>query len=172
MTENMNKYQTEFIDFYDKQADLIFRFCYFKVYDRELAKELVQETFLKTWEYLAAGREVGNLKAFLYKVARNLIIDGSRKKKEEKSLEELQEQGFEPGIDSDQLEKVGLDMEMKNALRHLQKVEPMYQEVIIMRYVNDLGPKEIAEALGESENVVSVRINRGIKKLRVLLKGE
>ena len=38
-----------------------------------------------------------------------------------------------------------------------------------MRYIEDLAPKEIAEITQESENNVSVKIHRGIKKLRELL---
>ncbi len=41
-----------------------------------------------------------------------------------------------------------------------------------MRYINDLSPKEIAEILEESENAISVRIHRGIQKMRLLLEGQ
>ena len=75
--------------------DAIFRHCYFRVFDRERARDLVQETFLKTWEYLTRGHDIENIRAFLYRVATNLIIDDSRRKKEI-SLEQLSESGFDP----------------------------------------------------------------------------
>ena len=47
--------QKEFEKAYDLYADAIFRHCYLRVSDRELAKDLMQEAFMKTWEYLASG---------------------------------------------------------------------------------------------------------------------
>ncbi len=88
-----------FIKAYDDHSDAIFRHCYFRVFERERAKELTQEVFIKTWEYLRNGQEVKNLRAFLYRVANNLVIDESRKKKAN-SLEAMQEQGFDPKDDT------------------------------------------------------------------------
>jgi RNA polymerase sigma factor (sigma-70 family) len=80
--------EEEFVKLYDELADKLFRHCYFRVFNRERAKDLMQETFMRVWKYCNEGHEVKNLKSFLYKVANNLIIDESRKKKE-LYLEEL-----------------------------------------------------------------------------------
>jgi RNA polymerase sigma factor (sigma-70 family) len=48
-------------------------------------------------------------------------------------------------------------------------LDKKYRDVILMRYVNDYSPKEIAEILGQSENAVSVRINRGLKKVQEMI---
>ena len=77
----MQKKEKEFLQAFEKYADDIYRHCYFRVYDKELAEDLVQETFIKTWKYIISGEEIKNIRAFLYKVAVNLIIDNSRKKK-------------------------------------------------------------------------------------------
>src|SRR3989344_5246570 len=74
------KKEKEFLDAYQQYADAIYRHCYFRVYNKDLAEDLTQETFIKTWKYLSEGKEVKNIKAFLYRVAVNLIIDHSRKK--------------------------------------------------------------------------------------------
>ncbi|MBX4200907.1 RNA polymerase sigma factor, partial [Candidatus Parcubacteria bacterium] len=73
--------QQEFLDAYKQHADAIYRHCYFRVYNKDLAEDLTQETFIKTWKYIVEGKKVDNIKAFLYRVAVNLIIDHSRKKK-------------------------------------------------------------------------------------------
>src|SRR5579863_136343 len=75
-----NQKEKEFLEAYQHYADAIYRHCYFRVYNKELAEDLTQETFIKTWKYITEGKEIKNLKAFLYKVAVNLIIDNSRKK--------------------------------------------------------------------------------------------
>lgn len=163
-------YEKEFLRFYDQHADGIFRFCLFRVYDREQAKDLTQETFLKTWEYLSNGKVVENIKSLAYRIALNLIIDRSRKKNPESSLEQLQENGFEPETKKDLVKEVGLQIELKKIFSALNELEPIYREAATLRYVHELGPKEISQILNESESVVSVRISRGTKQLRQLLK--
>ena len=156
-----------FINAYDTYADAIFRHCYFRVYDRERAKDIMQETFMKTWEYIASGNEIENIRAFLYRVANNCIIDNARKKKE-RSLDELQEQGFEPGYDDTKKHQDRLDAHA--ALAIVDQLDDKYREAVLLRYLDDLSPKEIASIINESENVVSVRIHRGLAQLKKLLK--
>ncbi len=169
MLENQpsTKKTEEFITLYDEMADQLFRHCFFKVSNRELALDIVQETFTRTWEYIASGKEVNNVKGFLFKVANNLIIDEYRKKKVV-SLESLQEQsGFDAPVQDHK--KTMFNVEVDTMLTHINKLDDKYKEVILMRYINDYSPKEIAHILGESENAVSVRINRGIKKVQEML---
>ncbi len=152
-----------FIKAYDDHSDAIFRHCYFRVFERERAKELTQEVFIKTWEYLKNGQDVKNLRAFLYRVANNLVIDESRKKKVN-SLEAMQEQGFDPKDNThDRLLKFVEGGEM---IRLLDQLEPKHREAISMRYLDDMDIKEIAIALRETENNVSVRLHRGLEKIR------
>lgn len=150
---------------YDNLSDAIFRHCYFRVHDRDKAKELMQETFMKTWEYLNRGNEIENLRAFIYRVANNLVIDSSRKKKEG-SLEKMQEDGFQPSGGGQ--EKIQNIVDAKLAVASLKRIDKKYQDVLLMRYVDDLGPKEISEILDETENNISVRIHRGLQQLRKL----
>lgn len=158
--------EESFLKAYDEYADAIFRHCYYRVYDRERGKDLMQETFIRVWEYLAKGETVDNMRAFLYRIANNLIIDESRKKKEQ-SLEALQEVGFDPGIDV--RDHLNNKIEKDRVLVTLQQLDEPYRDIILMRYVSDLSPSEIADVIGESANTVSVRIYRGLKQLRSLL---
>ncbi len=161
----MRDLEKEFLKSYDQYADPIFRHCYFRVFNRERAKDLMQETFMKTWEYMQKG-EVKNVRAFLYRVANNLIIDNSRRKQEQ-SLDRLQEEGFDPGQDT--RDRLTNFLEGGEVIKVLNKLNPKYREVIQLRYIDDLSPKEIAETIGETENNVSVRLHRGIKELRDIL---
>lgn len=156
----------EFLKGYDEHADALFNHCFYRVSDREIALDLTQETFTKTWEYIAAGKEVGNLKPFLFKVANNLIIDHYRKRKSD-SLDTLTEGGFD--VASDDAERIVAWSEGAHALKILETLDEKHRKVVVMRYVDELSPREIAEIIGESENAVSVRINRSLKKLKNLL---
>src|SRR3989344_4505347 len=132
--------EQEFILAYDRFSDAIFRHCYFRVFDADLAKDLTQITFMKTWEYLAKGKQVDNFQYFLYHVATNLIIDNSRKKKAI-SLEDIQEKGFDRGMDS----RGTLDeqIDTRAILELLAKVDEDAKELLVMRYIDDLSPKDI-----------------------------
>lgn len=156
----------EFIEAYNSYSDAIFRHIYFRIYNRDAAKDLMQDVFVRTWDYLLKGKEVQNIKAFLYKVANNIIIDEYRKKKEI-SLDGLQKNGFD--VESLDQGKILEEVENNNVFRLVRKLEQHHREIIVMRYIDDLSIKEIAEIIGQSENVVSVRINRGVKELKKLL---
>ena len=157
--------EKQFHKAYDEHADAIFRHCFFRVFDREIAKELTQDAFMRTWDYLVKRGKIENIRAFLYKTATNLVIDYARKKKfrNHASLEALQESGFEP-VKKSIAADVHVDITI--AVAAIDTLKTVYRDVIYLRYVHGFGPKEIAARLGLSENVVSVRINRGLKKLQ------
>ncbi len=160
--------KNEFLDAYDRYADAIYRHCFFRIFSKPLAEELTQETFLKTWQYLAAGKEVQNLRAFLYRVANNLIIDYVRKKKEER-LDVLMENSadVEPSYDGrNEMETAELAREIAEVMQELRTED---REILTMRYLDQLELKEIADTLGITANNVSVRLNRALKALRELL---
>ena len=161
--------EQEFLRIYDAYADAIFRHCYYRVFDREQARDLVQESFMRTWQYATQGKEIKNVRAFLYRVANNLIIDESRKKKSV-SLEVLQETGWEPS--SEEHLQLDVNIDASAMLNVINQLEHEHREVLIMRYVDNLKPKEIAAILEVSPNVVSVRIHRAMKQLRILLPHE
>lgn len=160
-------FEKEFLEAYDLYADAIFRHCSYRLLDRERGSDLMQDTFMRAWEYLAKGQKVDNMRAFLYRVANNLIVDYVRKKKEMSLEKMMEDDGFEPGKDStpDLHRKLEKDR-IIGALAHLEET---YREVLVLRYIDELPPADIAELLGVSANVVSVRIHRGLKQLRSIL---
>ena len=156
-----------FIQAYDKYADAIFRYVYFRIFDRDRAQEYTQEIFTRTWQYLVDGKEVANLRAFLYQVARHLIIDESRKK-QLLSLDQLkEEQDFDPGYDG--RERLDTEIDARSVTELIHTLDEPHREVLILRYINGCKPKEIAEILGENDNVISVRIHRAKKQIQNLL---
>lgn len=155
-----------FLQIYDTYADDIFRFCSLKVSSKELAQDLTQEVFMRFWQALREGTVMRSERALLYTMARNLVIDWYRKKKES-SLDVLTEQGTE--FSGDDASDVMRDAEMKEALAAVAELDDASREVLLMRYVEGLSPKEIAQLTGETANVVSVRLNRAMKKVRTLM---
>jgi RNA polymerase sigma-70 factor (ECF subfamily) len=168
-----NKLQKEFGQFYESLSDAIFRHCFFRLSDRERALDLMQETFIRTWSVLADGkREIKNIKSFLYRTAHNLIVDEYRTRKSTFSVEGLRESGWDIK-DEDKIEvDVETSIETEKILQTLNKIDEKYRDAVIMRYIDELSLKEIAEATGETINNIGVRINRGLKQTKKLLENE
>ncbi|HWB33754.1 MAG TPA: RNA polymerase sigma factor [Candidatus Paceibacterota bacterium] len=170
----MRDQEAAFGEAYERYSDELFRHCSIRLSDRERALEITQEAFLKTWQYIANGHEVREVRPFLYRTLHNLIIDEYRKAKsyslegmldeDTHSVEELL-----PADETNTLEAAVDRFEGSRALQALKELPDSYREVLVMRYVDSLTPKEISEAIGESENAVSVRIHRGLKKLKDIL---
>ncbi|MBU2104024.1 sigma-70 family RNA polymerase sigma factor [Patescibacteria group bacterium] len=159
--------EASFIQAYDNYADEIFRYCAFRVYDRERAQDLMQDTFTRTWAYIEMGKEIEHLRAFLYKTAHNLCANEAVRSKSF-SLDEMQEiAGFDPFDESsespEQLSEHALLMQ------HVSTLPEETQQLITLRYMNGLPVAEIAEMLGEAPNTISVRIHRAIKELQELM---
>ncbi len=152
-----------FIENYDDNADAIYRHCYFKLYDKEQATDVMQEAFLRAWEYLVKGKKVGNLRAFVFKIANNCCIDILRKKKES-SLDMLMEEGFDASVDDGKTIERSTDAGFAQGL--LRKLDPENREIMILRFVDDLSIKEIAEIVDDNENSISVRIHRATAELK------
>jgi len=165
-----------FLIAYEQYSDAIFRFIFFKLNDRERTLDLVQETFMKTWLQMSKNKEVENIKAFLYKVAGNLVIDEYRKRGRKdhmtSSLDTLNETGFEPALDINQLEVLINQLDGTKVMKMIHELPDIYSIILFMKYTEELSVTEIAETIKETPNVVSVRLNRGIKKLRELVESQ
>lgn len=161
--EQKNSTETTFLKLYEEYSDPIYRHCYFRVSSETLAQDLTQESFMRVWNYLAEGKSIDNPKAFLYRIAGNLVIDYYRKKKET-SLDMLAETGYDPV--GENAETILTYVDGQHARELLSKLDDVSREVLVMRYISDLSIREIADSIGESENVVSVRIHRAIEKLK------
>lgn len=168
---NHDNTHNSFQEFYNENHDALFRFCITKVRDRHIAIDLVQESFIKLWDYVVEHGDFTSLdypRALIYRIARNSIIDWSRKKKAE-SLDTL----IETGLDFSQDETLSsLDFftqqdDIRLVLQVVEYLPETYREIITLRYLDGLSIHEIAHLLGNSTNVISVRIHRALEKLRI-----
>ena len=161
-----------FIKAYDLYVDQLYRFIYFKVGNREEAEDLSSSVFLKTWNYILEKKleNPNTLKALLYKIARNLIIDHYRKTKGRESVSLDNENGIKI-IDEKQNPNYGLELKADLLVLEtkLPKLKDEYREVIILRFFNELSIKEIAEILDKSKGNVRVLIYRALNALKELL---
>jgi RNA polymerase sigma-70 factor (ECF subfamily) len=168
--------EKRFLEAFDEYSNALFRHALLRISDREKAVDVVHDTYAKVWSYVREGHEIEYFRPFLYKVLNNLIIDEYRKVKEA-SLDALFEQeGVDEGsfseLSESTVESLAATIDGKKAFAVLETLPDEYREVVILRFVDGLGPKEISSLIEESENVVSVRLHRGLKLLRETMERE
>ena len=155
----------EFSEFYNKNIDKVFRFIYLRVDTTETAQDLTSLAFLKLWK--RQDSEISNPTAFLYRIARNQIIDFYRSKsKKPLSLDKVGEIADFQVARPTFVEKIELTLEMKRIRKVIQNIKPIYADVIIWHYIDDLSSKEIAQILKKREGNVRVIIHRALQALK------
>jgi RNA polymerase sigma-70 factor, ECF subfamily len=162
--------EERFLKAFEEYSDALFRHAAMRISNRERSIDVVHDTFTKVWSYIRSGHEIDSYRSFLYKVLNNLIIDEYRKQKEV-SLDALLEaegvdEGSFPELSESTVEALAATIDGRRAFELLKELPEEYREVIVFRFVDGLGPKEIGELIEETENVVSVRIHRALKLLR------
>lgn len=153
---------------YDAYVKQIYRFIYFKVSSAEQAEDLTSEAFLKAWQYLKEKRDVPNLQALLYSVARSVVIDHYRATVCERGTVSLDETIADDRVDAAS-EKFLKDVEAKFdttlVLEKLRGLKDEYRDVVIMRYLDEMSTGEIATVLGKNASNVRVLLHRATKAL-------
>lgn len=166
ITEAQKGDKDAFGEIYNIFYQRIYRFCRFSLKRTEAAEDVCQETFVKAWSSLPSFSQYkgGSYQAYLFKIARNLIIDLSRKKKEF-ALEEYTFIEDKEDL-SEQFDKKQEKQKLKEALNKLTKIE---RQIIILRYFEELTTAEVARAAGLREGALRVRIHRILIKLEGII---
>lgn len=168
MNKSQESTEKMFLSAYEAFSDELFRFCLAKTRNREESLDIVQETFMKTWDHLRQGKKVDMFRGFLYKIARNTIIDRARKKKS-LSLDHLAEHHHLDPETTAVSENPLRHADILLALEQVQQIPEHHYEILVLRYIQELTISEIAEYYHESENTVSVRIHRALKVAQKIL---
>ena len=146
----------------EKQYDKIYRYCYFKLYDKQLAQDITQEAFLRFYRQGLSfdhGREL----PYLYTIAKNLCIDEFRKQPAGNIEEAANEAAVDPS-------EGWLDTLVLRAV--VSQLPSDEQELLFLRYVNELPITSICEITGLSRFVVYRRLSKSLKWLKEELKKE
>jgi len=161
----MSERRKEFSKIYDRQINSIYRFVFLKVNSKEKAEDITSEAFSKAWAvFKDEKREIKNVSAFLYRIAKNLIVDYYRAKDQILTVpvEEI------PIIDHTQdIEQKSIDKsDMRSIKIALADLSQDYQDVIIWYYLEDLPIEKVAELSGRTESATRVLIHRALYSLK------
>jgi RNA polymerase sigma-70 factor (ECF subfamily) len=162
---------TAFVEAYDLFAPKLYRHALFRTSSPEVAEDIASETFTRAWEVIREkANEIRHLKAFLYRIADNLIIDHYRKNARAAIpiSEEIEETLRAPGDPHEQLDKTLAGEKMAGLL---SKLRPETRDLLVMRYIDDLPIEHIAETTGRKKNAIYVALHRAVKELKELCAG-
>lgn len=152
---------------YDHFSEKLYRFIFFRVGHKELAEDILADTFVKAWTKI---EQVSNAKAFtswIYQIAKNNVIDYYRVKKVTVDLEEvvdILEDASSP------IEDANLMIEQRVVVELIEHLAPDQQQVIRYKFFEDLENIEIAQIMGRSEGSIRVIQHRAIIRLKELLR--
>jgi RNA polymerase sigma-70 factor (ECF subfamily) len=165
-TKAMDKSADDFQAAYEANSSSIYRFLYWRTRDTELAEDLTSSVFEKAWRSRKRFQG-GSIKAWLYKIAQNTLIDHWRKTKE-RAYEDID---ILPGAVSDT--NLNEDVDKALALEHLQRAVNQLPEnmrtVVETRFIKGWPAKKVAAKLGISEGNVRITQYRALKILRSYL---
>lgn len=138
----------------EEQYDKIYRYCYFKVRQREIAEDITQETFLRFLES-RGHTHIRQPLHYLYTIARNLCIDEYHKHRTEPLEDEV--------VDSYVEDNMVTQISIKMALSQLDELD---RELLLLRYVNEVPVFTISKMYGISRFAVYRKILQATKNLK------
>lgn len=154
----------QLVEIYEKE---IITYCYYIIKDKEEAKDLAQEAFLKAFINLKSLRNEEDFKYWLLRIARNSCFKKLSRMKIEKKIISIEEEKSLSIID--ELIKDDRRNKIINALNKLDKKD---KEIIILRDIQDFSYAEISKILKISMNLVKVRLYRARKNLKKIIEDE
>ena len=152
----------------ETQYDQIYRYCYFHLHERELSEDITQEAFLR---YFSSGSRLDSVSAlkYLYTIARNLCIDEYRKAGKQKERERREAASDEWACTGSEEERTLTNLAVRKALSEMNEEE---QELLLLRYVNEVPPAVIGRLYGISRFAVYRKLRLAAEKFKDKLRKE
>lgn len=150
---------------YDEYVSKIYRFIYLKVDVRETAEDITSKVFASGWQTYQDGKEIKNIGAFLYRIARNAVVDYYREKGRTKTIPMS---AISERMDSrtNLSEMAILNTETEKVKQAIQVLKKDHQDALILHYLEDMPIDEVAAIMNRPPGTVRVMIHRGLKDLR------
>lgn len=151
---------------YDVYAPKLYAFIYHKVHHRETAQDLLADTFMRALQAIPRyDADRGGAAAWLYAIARNLVIDHYRRSRPQTNVEDA----WDLASGDDPAENADFRMKIEAVREHLQHLSATERDIVLMRVWQELSYAEIAAALGKSEDACKVSFSRSLKKLQAAM---
>jgi RNA polymerase sigma-70 factor (ECF subfamily) len=153
---------------YDRHVAAIYRYVYYRVRDDAEAEDLTSDVFMRALKAIPRYEPRQAFLAWLYRIARNAVIDRSRKGNRQVTFEDALQH---PGVDKVVEPDVELLTHSDNSMLRLAlaKLTPLQQEVVVLRFLEGYSTQEIARLIGKNEGTVRGIQFRAMGALRQLI---
>ena len=162
--------EKEFHTIINEYSDTMFRFAFFKTGNEELAKDVVQESFINLWKENKVLKEYKNIQAYCFTLIKNKSIDHFRSN--ENRLKVVKSLHQEHELDNTIEEKLEREEKLKKMFYYLNKLEEKHATILRLRDFEGYTYAEIAELIGMSLENVKVTLFRARKALQNILQEE
>jgi RNA polymerase sigma-70 factor (ECF subfamily) len=156
----------DFALLYDMFARKIYDFIFYRTLHKETAEDLAEDVFLKAYTKIASVSKNASFEGWLYQIARNLVIDYYRQKKSDIDLKDI-ENTLE--YESNIINEIDLNAQQKVFLTLLKELTPEHQQIIRLKFIEDLDNFAIAQILEKTEGAVRVLQHRALASLKDLV---
>lgn len=158
-----------FAQIYDALVKPIYRYIYYRV-ENEVAEDLTEDTFVKMWQNLDKYKKgVTPFASWAFRIAHNLLVDYYRKNQ---STDEIDDEIADPHERNLPDRQTNLKLTQVRLQKVIRKLPGNYQEIIILKYINELDNRQIAEVTGKSEGAIRILQFRALEQLRGFLSPE
>jgi len=160
-----------FGELYDHYQPMIYRFVAVKVGRREEAEDITHQVFMSAWQNVKSYEHRGHpFSSWLYQIARNQVVDFYRSRRNDTSIDAIDPEHFVIATSTAAEFAVPVKLEMEVIRRAMRQLKPEYEDVIILRFIEDLSLKEAASVLGKTEGAVKLMQHRAMNELKKLLR--
>lgn len=152
-----------FAQLYDAYLERVYRYIYFRVSDDDTTEDLTSQVFLKAWESLDRYKVSSSpYIAWLYTIARNLVIDYYRTKKESLPLDDAMSVTSE---DQPPVEAVEIRLDLETLRDEFQSLTEDQQQVLILKFIDGLPNENIAKMMNRKEGAIRALQMRALQTL-------
>lgn len=159
--------QEALADIYEAYFLRVYRFVFYRVSHKETAEDLTEEVFIKVFNSLKNLDKLEAFEGWLFQIARNLVIDYYRKKKQLVPLDSI-ENTLE--YDTNVVEIINLQIEQSILIKLLKELNDEQQTIIKMKFFEELDNQTIAKILNKTEGAIRVIQHRAITRLKEIFK--
>ena len=153
---------------YDRHVAAIYRYVYYRVRDDAEAEDLTSDVFIRALKAMPRYEPRQAFLAWLYRIARNAVIDRARKGNRQVSFEDaLEHPGADKIVEPDT--EILTHSDSATLRDALQKLTPLQREVVVLRFLEGYSTLEIAGMVGKREGTVRGIQFRAIGALRQLI---
>jgi RNA polymerase sigma-70 factor (ECF subfamily) len=155
-----------FGDLYELYLEELYRYVFYRINHKEDTEDLTEQVFLRAWASLPGYRGEVPFKSWIYRIARNAVVDHYRARKPEVALEE---QAL-PVDGDNHPQELALAQETRELLAEaISRLSALHQDVLIMRFINGLSTEETARILERNVGTIRVLQHRALKGMKSYL---